>query len=397
MARRCVPFSPCSIDPEDIAEIESTLRSNWITTGPKTKRFEQEFASYLGVPTAAAVASCTAGLHLGLLVSNIGPGDEVITTPLTFAATVNVIEHVGARPVLVDVDPVTLNIDPARIEQAISPRTRAILPVHFAGHPVDLDAINAIAQRHGLVVIEDAAHAFGAAYRGVRIGGGENLASFSFYATKNLTTAEGGMITGPPDLVDATRVPSLHGLSRDAWQRQDCPASWHYDVQVPGFKYNMTDLQASLGLAQLRRFDQMQRRRQEIVATYTQALAPLELFDLPTVRPECQHAWQLYVVRLRPGRLQIGRDQFIDELAVRGIATSVHFIPIHFHSYYRNKYGYRPDDFPVAMANFQRMFSLPLSAALDEQDVEAVLETIHEVAAAFEQRSSGTRKQQIPI
>src|SRR5436853_6760532 len=269
--RDFLPFSPPLVGEEEIREVVDTLRSPWITTGPKTNRFEQEFAASLGAPGALALNSCTAAMHVALACLEIGPGDEVITTPMTFAATANVVEHVGARPVLVDVEPDTLNIDPERIAAAITPRTRAILPVHYAGHPVELDVITTLARVRGLAVVEDAAHAIPARFKGRFIGGGPNPTAFSFYATKNLTTAEGGMLTGEPAFLEQARTISLHGMNPDAWKRYDQGGSWHYDVLLPGFKYNMTDIQAAIGLCQLRRQDVFQRRRREVVARYTAA------------------------------------------------------------------------------------------------------------------------------
>jgi dTDP-4-amino-4,6-dideoxygalactose transaminase len=274
-----LPFAPPLIGEEEIAEVAETLRSGWITTGPETRRFEAAFAQRIGAGGALALNSCTAGLHTGLVCLALGPGDEVITTPLTFCATVNVIEHVDARPVLVDVEPDTLNIDPARIEAAITPRTRAIMPVHYAGHPVDLVAIFELAAAHDLAVVEDAAHALPAKYKGRTIGSGPNPVSFSFYATKNLTTGEGGMLTAAPDFLERARVLALHGMSRDAWQRYEGRGSWPYEVVSPGFRYNMSDLQASLGLAQLARLDSMQWRRRRIVAAYQAGFAGIDALE----------------------------------------------------------------------------------------------------------------------
>jgi dTDP-4-amino-4,6-dideoxygalactose transaminase len=376
-------FSPPSIGEEEICEITAALRSGWITTGPRTRRFEQEFAELLGSPGTLALNSCTAGLHVALASLGLGPGDEVITTPMTFAASVNVIEHVRARPVLVDVEPDTLNIDPAAIERAITSRTRAILPVHFAGHPAELDAIGALAEVHGLSVIEDAAHALPARYRGRMIGSGDNPVSFSFYATKNLTTGEGGMLTGSPELLARARVISLHGMSRDAWQRYGLGGSWYYEINAPGFKYNMTDMQAALGLMQLRKLERFQRRRAEVVAAYGAAFGGHPALEPPVARPWVEHAWQLYVLRLRLEALSIDRAQFIEELTSRNIGTSVHFIPIHLHPYYRNTYGYRPEDFPVAYGTYQRTISLPLHPGLTDDDVGDVIEAVLDVARRF--------------
>lgn len=376
-------FSPPCIGKKEISEVIDTLQSDWITTGPKTKNFEQDFAAFLGSPGALALNSCTAGLHTALITYGIGAGDEVITTPMTFSASVNVIEHVGARPVLVDVEPDTLNIDPNRVEAAITSHTKAILPVHYAGHPVDLDPIFTMAKSKGLSVIEDAAHALPAKYKGLYIGSGANPVAFSFYATKNLTTAEGGMLTGDPEFLDRARVVSLHGMSRDAWKRYDKGGSWYYEVVMPGFKYNMTDIQASLGLWQLKKLDSFQARRREVVCTYNDAFRTEDALKLPVERPEVEHAWHLYVLRLRENALRIGRDQFIQELNQLNIGTSVHFIPIHVHPYYRDKYGYKPGDFPVAYENYLSMLSLPLNPRLDNKDVADVIEAVLDVVKRF--------------
>ncbi len=374
-----LPFSPPLIGDEEIAEVVDTLRSDWITTGPKTKRFESEFGQYVQAPAALALSSCTAALHTSLVALGVGPGDEVITTTLTFAASVNVIEHVGARPVLVDVEPDTLNMDPAWVERAITPRTKAIMAVHHSGHPADLDALRALAESRGIALIEDAAHAIAARYKGRPIGSGSNPVAFSFYATKNLTTAEGGMLTGNAEFVDRCRVISLHGLNREAWKRYGKEGSWYYEVVTPGFKYNMTDLQASLGLVQLRKLEAMQARRREIVAAYQKAFTSLDVFQTPVARPEVDHAWHLYVLRLWPERLGMARNQFIEELKTRNIGTSVHFIPIHIHPYYRDKYGFKPQDFPVAYDNYERMVSLPLSPRMSDQDVADVIGAVLEL------------------
>ena len=378
-----LPFSPPLIGEEEINEVVDTLRSDWITTGPKTRRFESEFATYLGAPAALALNSCTAALHTALVTLGVGPGDEVVTTPMTFAATVNVIEHVGARPILVDVEPDTLNIDPLKVEKALSPRTKVILPVHYAGHPVDLDPILELATPRGIAVVEDAAHALPARYKGRRIGASENPVAFSFYATKNLTTAEGGMLTGAPEFIEQARVLSLHGMNRDAWKRYDKGGSWYYEVIAPGFKYNMTDIQASLGLWQLRKLEAFVKRRREVVKMYNESFKNVEALELPVEKPYVEHAWHLYVLRLRQGVLRIDRDRFIEELKNRNIGVSVHFIPVHLHPYYRNKYGYKPEDFPVAYNNYQRMLSLPLSPRLTDQDVADVVEATLDVVRAF--------------
>jgi len=384
-ARRAsyLPFAPPFLGEEEIAEVLDTLRSPWITTGPKTQRFEQEFATYVGAQAALAVNSCTAALHTALTSLGIGPGDEVITSTMTFVATVNVIEHVGARPVLVDVTPDTLNLNPHAVAAAITPRTRAIIPVHYAGHPVDLHPLRVLARAHDLVVVEDAAHALPAAYGGQRIGAAGTMAAFSFYATKNMTTAEGGMLTGDPELIDRARVVSLHGMSRDAWKRYANGGTWRYEVLLPGFKYNMTDVQAALGLQQLRKLPRFHHRRSEVAAQYTEAFSTEDALEVPVTRAGVEHAWHLYVLRLLPEALRIGRDRFIDELVARNIGVSVHFIPVHLHPYYRNRYGYRAEQFPVALASFERMLSLPLHPRLTNRDVADVIEAVLDVAHTY--------------
>jgi dTDP-4-amino-4,6-dideoxygalactose transaminase len=372
-------FAPPAVGDEEIAEVIDTLRSPWITTGPKTRRFERDFAAFVGAPGALALNSCTAALHTALVCLRIGPGDEVITTPLTFAATVNVIEHVGARPVLVDVLPDTLTMDPDRVADAVTSRTRAVIPVHYAGHPAELDELTALARGREIVIVEDAAHAIPARYRGRAIGAGPNPVAFSFYATKNLTTGEGGMLTGDAAFLDHARVVSLHGMSRDAWRRYEKDGSWRYDVLLPGFKYNMSDIQASLGLWQLRKQPAFHRRRQEVAAAYTGAFEGVPELEVPAVRPLVQHAWHLYVLRLRPERLTIDRDRFIAELVARNIGVSVHFIPIHLHPYYRQRYGFTPGCFPVAERNYERMLSLPLHPRLTDQDVADVIGAVLDV------------------
>lgn len=373
-------FAPPQVGEAELAAVSEVLRSGWITTGPRTRGFENSFREYFGAPGALALNSCTAALHVALVTAGVGPGDEVITTPITFAASVNVIEHVGATPVLVDVERDTLNIDPGLVEAAITPRTKAMIPVHFAGHPVELDAVTELAAAHGILLLEDAAHALPARYRGRMIGSGTNPVAFSFYATKNLTSAEGGMLTATPEFLDRARVVSLHGLSRDAWKRYDRTGSWRYDVQLPGFKYNMTDIQAAIGEVQLGRLESFQERRRQIVARYSAAFGAEPALEPPTVRDHVDHAWHLYVLRLRLDALRIGRDQFVEALGQRNIGTSVHFIPIHHHSFYRERFAEAWGPLPVADAEFERLFSLPLYPGLSDSDVDdviaAVLETV---------------------
>lgn len=389
MRDRFLPFSPPLIGEEEINEVVDTLRSDWITTGPKVKRFEQDFAQFVHAPDALALSSCTAALHLSLLALGIGPGDAVITTPMTFCSAVHVIEHVGATPILCDVEPDTLNLDPERIphqiefaEKNLGLRVKAILPVHLYGHPCDREAILKVAAEYHLAVIEDAAHSLPASYKNHPIGSLAAsdsvpvLTCFSFYATKNLTTAEGGMLTGHTALLDAARRWSLHGMNRDAWKRYGANGSWFYDVVCPGYKYNMTDIQAALGLHQLKKLQQFHSRRRAIVREYQSAFGAFDELQTPTERPDVQHAWHLYVLRLNLDQLSITRDEFIREMHNRNIGCSVHFIPIHLHEYYREKYGFKPEDFPIALREYERMVSLPLSARMTDQDVGDVIEAV---------------------
>ena len=384
MRKEFLPFSPPFIGQEEMDEVAAALKSGWITTGPRTKLFEKEFAAATGAQAALALSSCTAALHTALVLAGIGPGDEVITTPLTFAATVAVIEHTGATPVLVDVQPDTLNIDPELVAAAVTQRTRAVIPVHYGGHPCELDPLLAICREHDLWLIEDAAHALPARYQGRLIGADcgfqKNLVAFSFYATKNLTTAEGGMLVGPQELMEKAQVISLHGMDRDAWKRNSAEGSWRYDVVMPGFKYNMTDIQAALGLVQLKKLDEMDARRREIVAEYRVGLEPLGQLDLPREREDCRSAWHLFPVRLKGGLLELGQDRFITAMKERNIGTSVHFIPVHTFSYYRRKYDWGPGMFEVAEREAARLVSLPLHPGLRDEDLGDVVGAIEDIA-----------------
>ncbi len=379
MRKTFLPFSPPSIGDEERAEVMDTLKTDWITTGPKTKAFEAKLKSCLEAQSVVALNSCTAGLHVGLVALGIQSGDEVIVPTMTFCATANVVEHVGAKPVLVDVQPDTLNIDPVAAARAITPRTKAIMPVHYGGHPVHLDAIFELAERHGLLVLEDAAHAISARYKGCLVGSRANLAAFSFYATKNITTAEGGCLTGDPELVGRARVIGHHGMNRDAWKRFDRSGSWYYEVVLPGFKYNMTDIQAALGLHQLDRLAGFQKRRREVVKAYEAGLSRFGCLQLPVELPEVESSWHLYVIRLRLDQLRIDRNAFIEELKDRNIGTSVHYLPVHMQPFYHGKYGYRPEDCPVAADAFTRMITLPLHPGMTDQDVEDVVEAIGDI------------------
>jgi dTDP-4-amino-4,6-dideoxygalactose transaminase len=372
-----LPFHVPSVEEADIQGVVETLRSGWLTTGPKTKAFENAFAEYVGATRAVAVNSCTAGLHVALAALEMAPGDEVITTPYTFVATVEAIVASGARPVLVDVEPGSLNIDPARIEAALGPRTRAVVPVHFAGHPCDMDPILDLARARNVRVIEDAAHSLPASYKGRTIGTIGDCTVFSFYATKNLTTGEGGMVTtADPETEARMRRLSLHGMSGDAWKRYSKGGSWYYEILDLGFKYNMTDIQASLGLTQLPRLDAYAERRDALVARYRTALGGLAEIELPREPTYGKHAWHLFVIRLRPEMLRIDRGEFIRKLGEMQIGTSVHFIPVPLHPYYRKALGYSPENFPVAVSNYERAISLPLYPRMADEDVDYVSEAV---------------------
>jgi len=379
MRTEFLPFSPPLLGDEERNEVLDTLNSDWITTGPKTKAFEGKLKTYLDAPAVVALNSCTAGLHVGLLAMGIQPGDEVLVPSMTFCATANVVEHVGARPILVDVQPDTLNMDPEAAARAITPKTKAIIPVHYAGHPVELDAIFALADKHGLQVMEDAAHAIHARYKGRLVGSRANLAAFSFYATKNITTSEGGCLTGDQELIDKARIIGHHGMNRDAWKRFDKSGSWYYEVVLPGYKYNMTDIQAAIGTHQLDRLAAFQKRRREVVAAYAAGLGSLPELQLPVERDDVESSWHLYVIRLNLDRLCIDRNTFIDELKNRNIGTSVHYLPVHMHPYYRQKYGYTPEHCPVAADAFSRMISLPLHPGLKDQDIADIVAAVQEL------------------
>ncbi len=380
---KSVPFCRPDIGEAEISEVVSAMKSGWITTGPRCERFEAAFAESVGAPWAVAVSSCTAGLHLSLEAAGVGEGDEVITTVNTFTATAASILQARAIPVLVDIDPETFNMDPALVEAAVTPRTRAILPVHIAGHPCDMDPILDTAARAGAKVIEDAAHALPSKYRGRTIGAISDLTCFSFYATKNLTTGEGGMITGSdPDLGERVRTIGYHGMSRDGWRRYRDRGAWFYQIVEHGYKYNFPDLAAAIGLKQLERLEEMQRRRREIVARYDAAFGGLEALVLPKVRPGVDHAWHLYIVRVNEAVLRIDRDELIRRLSERGSGTSGHFIPLHMHPHYQRRLGLRPEQFPVAAEVFKGVVSLPLFSAMTDEEVSFVIEAVTEVVRA---------------
>lgn len=377
-----LPYSLPLIGKEEIQEVTETLESGWLSKGPKVQQFEKEFAAFVGAKHAVALNSCTAALFLALKAKGVGPGDEVITTPLTFSSTANTIIHTGATPVFADIDEKTLNIDPEKLETAVTPRTKAIVPVHFGGQSCDMDAILAIAQTHGLFVLEDAAHAVYTTYKQRMIGSIGDATAFSFYATKNLATGEGGMLTtDDEELADKIRVLSLHGMSKGAWNRYSSNGSWYYEVESPGYKMNMFDLQAALGLHQLKRLDDMQKRREEIAGQYQAAFQQIPGLITPFVHNEGRHAWHLYVLQVDEKQAGVTRDEMITALKDEyNIGTSVHFIPVHIHPYYQKKFGFKETDYPLAMKYYKRTLSLPLYPSMSDEDVNDVIEAVRDIA-----------------
>jgi dTDP-4-amino-4,6-dideoxygalactose transaminase len=375
-------FAAPDIQEAEIAEVEACLRSGWLGTGPRVAAFEKSFAEYQGSSPSqvAGVNSCTAALHVSLIAAGLEPGAEVITTPLTFCATVNAIIHAGLTPVLADVDPATQNIDPAAIEAAITPRTRAIVPVHFAGRACDMDRIMDIARRHDLVVIEDCAHAIETEFRGRKAGTFGDFGCFSFYVTKNVVTGEGGMILGrDAERIARARMLALHGMSRDAWHRFSDNGYRHYQVVECGFKYNMMDLQAAIGLHQLARVETSWHRREAIWARYAEALSPLPLGLPAPPEADTRHAYHLFTVMVDPEVAGIDRDGFLQALHARGIGTGVHYLSVAEHPYYQQRFGWRPDQWPHAMRIGRRTASLPLSTKLTDADVERVVDAVRSV------------------
>jgi len=372
-----VAFSRPSIGEAEMREVRATLESGWLTTGPRVKQFEQQFAAFVGVPHAIALNSCTAALHLSLLAAGVGPGDEVVTTPLTFCASANAIVHVGATPVFADIDPVTMNLDPAAAAAALTPKTRALLPVHFAGRPVDVRAFREMADQSGLALIEDAAHCVEGIARGKRIGTTADYTCFSFYATKNVTTGEGGMLTtASSDAADRIRVASLHGMSRDAWARYSGGGVVDYDVVMPGFKYNMMDLQAALGIHQLARVEENLKRREAIWDIYDEGLADLAVERPAPIEFGSRHARHLYTILVDRDRCGLDRAALSSALAARGVATSLHFRAIHLHSFYADRFGFKRGQFPQAERVSDQTLSLPLSPAMTADEAHFVVEQV---------------------
>jgi dTDP-4-amino-4,6-dideoxygalactose transaminase len=366
----------------EIEAVSEVIASKWISTGPKTAQFEQRFAEYIGVKHALAVSSCTAALHLSLIAAGIGEADEVITTPYTFTATAEAIGYTGARPVFVDIDPVTLNIDVAKIEEKITPRTKAIIPVHIAGLPCDMDALLEICRQHNLVLIDDAAHAIPAEYKGHCIGSIGNLSAFSFYGNKNLATGEGGMITTDNDHFASIIKPMrLHGIDKDSWARQHERSVWYYEVISQGYKYNMTDIQAAMGLCQLLKIEKQREIRRRYAQIYESGLRELPEIITPQEEAISRHAWYLYIIQLRTESLRISRDEFIDAMREANIECGVHYIPLHLFPFYQQRYGYQEGDFPHAESAFQRVVSLPLHPVLTEEDIHVVIDTTRGILA----------------
>ena len=379
-----LPFARPLIEQEDIEEVVDTLNSDWLTTGPKTHLFEEEFAKYIGCKYAVAVNSCTAALHISLAALGIGKGDEAITTPYTFISTVNVILQQGAMPVFVDIKPDTFNINPDLIREKINDKTKAIMPVHFAGQPCEMEKIMKIAKDNNLLVIEDAAHAISAEYEGRKIGTIGDATSFSFYPTKNMTTGEGGMVTtNDEELREKLKIWGLHGISKDAWKRYSAEGSWYYEVMCPGYKYNMTDIQASLGLHQLEKLNNFQKKRENIVKAYNEVFKDMKEITIPFVKNNIKHAWHLYVIKIVSEKLKINRNQFIEALKAENIGTSVHFIPAHLQPYYRDTFGFKKGDFPNAEYAFERVISLPLFPKMSDKDVKDVINSVKKIVEYY--------------
>lgn len=378
-------FGAPDIGEAEIAEVEAVLRSGWLGTGPRVAQFERDFAAYKGEGAlhAAAVNSCTAALHVSMVAAGLEPGAEVITTPLTFCATVNAIIHAGLTPVLADVDPVTQCIDPAAIEAAITPRTQAIVPVHFAGRPCDMDAIMAIADKHKLLVIEDCAHAIETEYKGRKAGTFGHFGCFSFYATKNVVTGEGGMILARDEAhIARAKVLALHGMSKDAWHRFGDAGYKHYQVVECGFKYNMMDIQAALGIHQLARVEANWLRRREIWNQYHYELAGLPIGLPAQPDPDTRHAHHLYTVMIDEDKCSISRDDFLNQMNLHGIGTGVHYLSIPEHPYYQQRFGWSPEQWPNAMTIGQQTVSLPISAKLCDLNVKRVLSAVRKLTSA---------------
>jgi dTDP-4-amino-4,6-dideoxygalactose transaminase len=376
-----IPFHRAPVGEEEVLAVCEVIRSGWLTMGPKTFEFEKQFARYVGAQHAIAVSTGTAALHLSLEAAGVRAGDEVLLPTTTFTATAEAVTYLGARPVLVDVDPVAMNLAPEDAARRITPRTKAIIPVHLGGQACDMDELQTLARAHHLRVIEDAAHALPSEYRGRRIGQISEFTCFSFYATKTLTTGEGGMVTTDSSAAaERIRLMRLHGIERDAWRRYRDDGSWRYEVHEAGFKYNLTDIQAAIGLVQLAKCDAMRQARQRIAQRYTDALSSLEELLLPEIPSDRNTSWHLYLLRLRLERLRADRDAFIRALSARGVSCSVHFIPLHLQPYYQRAYGYRAGDFPNAERQYRSCLSLPIFPGMTDQEIEHVIRAVKETA-----------------
>lgn len=374
-----VPFHRAPVGEEEVRAVSDVIRSGWLTMGPKTFEFEKEFAKYVGAQDAIAVSTGTAALHLALEAAGVREGDEVLLPTSTFTATAEAVTYLKARPVLVDVDPVTMNLDPEDAARRITAKTKAVIPVHLGGQACDMAELQTLARVHELRVIEDAAHALPSEYRGKRIGQISEFTCFSFYATKTLTTGEGGMVTTEnPAAAARIRLMRLHGIERDAWKRYRDDGSWRYEVHEAGFKYNLTDLQAAIGLVQLAKCDAMRQARQRIAQLYTDAFSSFDELLLPEVRSDRSSSWHLYILRLRPDRLRVDRAAFIQALRARGVSCSVHFIPLHLQPYYQRAYGYKPGDFPHAEQQYKSCLSLPIFPGMTDQEIEHVIRAVQE-------------------
>ncbi|GJM17008.1 MAG: spore coat protein [Thermodesulfobacteriota bacterium] len=376
-----IPFHKPYITEDEVSEVLDTVRSGWLTMGPRTLQFEQEFSKYVGSPHAVAVNSGTSALHLALKAIDLKPGDEVIVPTMTFTATAEVVCYFNATPILVDIERDTHNMDVSLIEKTITPRTRAIIPVHYGGQPCDMDAIMEIARSRGLYVIEDAAHSLPAWYGEKSVGTIGDLTCFSFYATKPLAAGEGGMVTTENgDWAERIRVLRLHGISKDAWKRYSAGGSWYYEVTEVGYKYNMTDVQAALALSQLRKLDFMWERRKYITKMYSEGFSGSEAITTPTFRPDRVSSFHLYPIKINPDALTIDRAQFIEELGKRSIGTSVHFIPLHRHPFYRNRFSYDEKDFPEAEWVYERLISLPVYPGMSNREIEYVINSVNDIS-----------------
>lgn len=379
-----LPFHKSWLEEEEHREVEDTLNSGWLTTGPKAQKFEEAFKDYIGCKHAVALNSCTAGLNLALTVQSFAEGDEVITTPMTFPATTNVILLQRLKPVFADIEPGTLTIDPRKIEAKITPRTRAIIPVHFAGHPCDMTPIQELADRHKLVIIEDAAHALESGYKGKKIGNLGNATAFSFYANKNITTGEGGMlVTNDDALAETIRIMRLQGISRDAWKRYGKSGFSHWEHTLAGHKCNMSDLNASIGMHQIKKVERFMTLRKKYVSMYDRAFADVAELETLAVRDYATHAHHLYVISLHLERLTIDRDGFLDAIQSTGIGVALHYVALHLQPYYVKNFNTKPQDFPIASNYSERVITLPLYPKMSSADVERVIGTVKDLIKKF--------------